>query len=73
MRAALLFELLIPEHWTPEQALLAADLLADLQEALWAVHGPAIAARQREYDQALAELDDEREGGFPYLDEEIPF
>ena len=30
---------LIPASWTPEQALAVLELLNDLRDALWAIHG----------------------------------
>jgi len=30
---------LIPADWTPEQALAVLELLNDLRNAIWAVHG----------------------------------
>ena len=33
---------LIPAGWTPEQALAVLELLNDLRDALWALHGDRI-------------------------------
>jgi hypothetical protein len=33
---------LIPATWTPEQALAVLELLNDLRDALWAIHGDRI-------------------------------
>jgi len=33
---------LIPTEWTPEQALAVLELLNDLRDALWALHGDRI-------------------------------
>ena len=32
--------LVVPKHWTPEQALAVAECLQAMREALWLVYGP---------------------------------
>jgi hypothetical protein len=48
---------LIPASWTPEQALAVLELLNDLREALWAIHGCHIQdLLQQEQDFAASDL-----------------
>ena len=41
-QAALATTIVIPTTWTPEQALAALELIDDLREKLWALHGRQI-------------------------------
>ncbi|MGH2871012.1 MAG: hypothetical protein ACRDL5_00935 [Solirubrobacteraceae bacterium] len=48
---------LIPASWTPEQALAMLELLNDLRDALWAIHGDRIQdLLQQEQGFAAADL-----------------
>ena len=48
---------LIPASWTPEQALAVLELLNDLRDALWAIHGCHIQdLLQQEQGFAASEL-----------------
>jgi hypothetical protein len=40
--------LVIPRHWTPEQALAVAECLQALRQALWAAYGPQMQQAWRE-------------------------
>ena len=42
MTTPLPVSVLIPAGWTPEQALAVLELLNDLRDALWAIHGDRI-------------------------------
>jgi hypothetical protein len=57
MRTMPAVSVLIPASWTPEQALAVLELLNDLQDALWAVHGDRIQDMlQQEQGFAAADL-----------------
>ena len=48
---------LIPASWTPAQALAVLELLNDLRDALWAIHGGHIQdLRQQEQGFAARDL-----------------
>jgi hypothetical protein len=48
---------LISDWWTPEQALAVFELLSDLRDALWAIHGDRIQdLLQQEQGFAAADL-----------------
>jgi hypothetical protein len=50
----------VPMHWTPEQALAVAECLQAMRQALWAAYGPQIQQAWREQlvpDQAPPEFD----------------
>ena len=38
----------VPEHWTPEQAMAVAECLQAMRQALWAAYGPQIQQAWRE-------------------------
>ena len=57
--------LVVPKHWTPEQALAVAECLQALREALWLVYGPQIQQAWRE--QLMPE------GAPPEFDPDEPF
>ena len=60
---------LVPRDWNGEQALMAASLLREAQDALWDVHGEAMAESLAEWPwERWAEVLPEEEE-----DEEIPF
>ena len=42
MTTPLVLSVLIPDGWTPEQALAVLELLNDIRDALWALHGDRI-------------------------------
>ncbi len=44
----------IPSLWTPEQALAVFELLDDLRETLWAVHGRQIQALLQQQQRSAA-------------------
>lgn len=50
----------VPKHWTPEQALAVAECLHAMRQALWAAYGPQMQQAWREQlmpDQAPPEFD----------------
>jgi hypothetical protein len=48
---------LIPDWWTPEQALAVFELLNDLRDTLWTIHGSQIQALlQREQGSITSDL-----------------
>lgn len=67
---------LVPRSWTADEALLAVDLLRQATDAVWEVHGEAMAellGAEAEYQDRLdryVEFDDERDVN---LDDDIPF
>jgi hypothetical protein len=40
--------LVVPKHWTPEQALAVAECLLAMREALWLAYGPQMQQAWRE-------------------------
>ncbi|MBC8425338.1 hypothetical protein H8E07_14555 [bacterium] len=58
----------VPEHWTPDEAIVIHELIEDLLSAIWRVHGTAIARRYAELAAAA------RGQALPDEDfDEIPF
>jgi hypothetical protein len=41
-------QLILPDHWSPEQAWAVFELLDDLREAIWKQYGPQIQEAIRE-------------------------
>lgn len=56
---------LLPQHWSPEQALAVFECLHALREALWGSYGPQVQQAWR--DQLLPEQD------LPDFDPDQPF
>ena len=56
---------LLPQHWSPEQALAVFECLHALREALWGSYGPQVQQAWR--DQLLPERD------LPDFDLDQPF
>lgn len=56
---------LIPQHWTPEQALAVFECLQALRQALWAAYGPEV---QQAWREQLAP-----DGPQPEFDPDVPF
>jgi hypothetical protein len=56
---------LVPQHWTPEQALAVFECLHAMRHALWATYGPQVQQAWR--DQLVPE------GLTPELDPDDPF
>ena len=56
---------LIPRHWTPEQALAVFECLQALRQALWSAYGPQVQQAWRE--QLVAN------GAPPDFDPDAPF
>ena len=40
--------LIVPTHWTPEQALAVFELIDELRECVWGLYGPRIQQAIRE-------------------------
>ena len=59
---------LIPAEWTPEQALAVLELLNDLRDALWALHGDRI---QEHLQQQQASADSITPRGEPDGDDPV--
>jgi len=55
----------VPLHWTPEQALAVFECLQAMRQALWAVHGPQV--QQAWSDQFVPD------GQPPEFDPDEPF
>ena len=52
--------MVVPQHWTPEQALAVAECLHTVSQALWAAYGPQMQQAWREQlmpDPAPPEFD----------------
>lgn len=60
---------LLPEHWTPKQALAAFELLDLLRDQLWAQYGPEI---QRAHRRDRTPREDPRQLPIP-LGDDPPF
>ncbi len=57
--------LLVPGHWTPEQALAVAECLQAMRQALWVAYGPQMQQAWR--DQLMPD------GHAPKFDSDEPF
>jgi hypothetical protein len=57
--------MVVPQHWTPEQALAVAECLQTMREALWAAYGPQMQQAWR--DQLMPDQ------GPPEFDPDAPF
>jgi hypothetical protein len=56
MRSMPAVSVLMPAAWTPEQALAVLELLTDLRDALWAIHGDRIQDLLQQQGAAAADL-----------------
>ena len=62
MTTPLPVSVVVPARWTPEQAIAVLELLNDLRDALWAVHGDRI---QHHLQQQQASADTSAPGSDP--------